>query len=171
MDVGTGDGRYPLHLARAEGGTFAVGLEPSLDALRRTARAIARQRVPNLALVVAAVEAAPLGPIADVVTVHFPWGPLLDAALGRDAAVLGAVAALAKPGARLRVLASVIERDAVPGSPDSDVIAAAYAAAGLDRVAVRPATPADVVAARSSWGKRLGAGRARPAFVLEAIRR
>ena len=33
---------------------------------------------------------------------------------------------------------------------------------------VRPATPADVAASRSTWGKRLAAATRRPAWLLEA---
>jgi hypothetical protein len=37
---------------------------------------------------------------------------------------------------------------------------------GLAVTEARPATPADVAAAHSSWGKRLGAGRQRPAWLV-----
>jgi 16S rRNA (adenine(1408)-N(1))-methyltransferase len=48
------------------------------------------------------------------------------------------------------------------------VLAAAYARHGLAVTRVRPATPADVAASRSTWGRRLGAGARRPAWLLEA---
>ena len=47
-------------------------------------------------------------------------------------------------------------------------LAAAYAGWGLAVTAARPATPADVAAAHSTWGKRLGAGGRRPAWLLRA---
>ena len=120
-----------------------------------------------------AVEAAGLGAIADEVTVHFPWGPLLDAVLGRDSGVLASVAALARPGGALRVLVSATERDGRAPLTLADLTALrpAYAEAGLALIAARPATADHVAAAHSTWGKRLGVGRARPAFILHAARR
>jgi hypothetical protein len=38
---------------------------------------------------------------------------------------------------------------------------------GLAVTEARPATPADVAAAHSSWGKRLVAGRQRPAWLVQ----
>ena len=51
-----------------------------------------------------------------------------------------------------------------------DALAGAYQGHGLTLTRVRPATPADVAASRSSWGRRLGAGTRRPAWRLEATR-
>ena len=160
-------------MARTRAETFAIGLEPSIDGLRQTARALIRRPLPNVALLVTAVEAAELDAIADEVTVHFPWGPLLDAALGEDADVLAAVASLAKPGAPVRILVSATARDGRASLTRADLegLRPRYRAAGLELVSVRPASCADVDAARSTWGKRLGAGRSRPAFVVRARRR
>jgi len=171
--VGTGDGRYPLHVARTRPDAFAIGIEPSLDGLRRTARSLVRRPMSNIVLILASVETACLGPLGDEVTVHFPWGSLLDAVVGEDPPVLAAVALLAKLGGRVRVLISTIERDGrVPLSLDQLMgLAPSYRDAGLAIGMVRTATRADIVAARSSWGKRLDAGHTRPAFVIEAVRR
>ena len=50
-------------------------------------------------------------------------------------------------------------------------MAEAYRGHGLVVTGVRAATPADVAATRSTWGRRLGAGARRPAWLLEATRR
>ena len=171
--MGTGDGRYPLFVARTRSYTFAIGIDPSLDALRRTSRALVRRPLANVALIISAVEAARLGPLGDLVTVHFPWGSLLAAVLGDAPSGLASLASLVKPGANVRVLVSATERDGhAPLGPEARaVLAQAYAAAGLRLCTMRPASRAEVEAARSSWGKRLDAGGTRPAYLLTAHRR
>ena len=77
VDAGTGDGRYPLHVARTRTDTFAIGLDASADMLAHAARHAARDRLPNLLLLREPVESLALEQIADEVTVHFPWGSLL----------------------------------------------------------------------------------------------
>jgi hypothetical protein len=47
-------------------------------------------------------------------------------------------------------------------------LAGTYADDGLAVTKVRPATATDVAAARSTWGQRLGAGRQRPTWLLQA---
>jgi hypothetical protein len=80
--------------------------------------------------------------------------------------VLGGVARLLAPGAEGVVLLSVVPRDGVPAVPPPHELAAAYARHGLDLVEARPATPEEVAASRSSWAKRLRAGRERPVTLL-----
>jgi 16S rRNA (adenine(1408)-N(1))-methyltransferase len=171
--VGTGDGRYPLYVARTRPDAFAIGIEPSLDGLRRTARSLARRPMNNIALLAESAESACLGPLGDEVTVHFPWGSLLDAVLGEAPHALAAAASLAKPGGRVRVIVSATDRDGRPPLSLDRVssLAPSYRDVGLCIETIRPATRADIVAARSSWGKRLDAGHTRPAFVIEAARR
>ena len=48
-------------------------------------------------------------------------------------------------------------------------LAEAYARYGLAVAEARPATGADVAAAHSTWGKRLGAGSRRPAWLLRFV--
>ncbi len=114
-------------------------------------------------------DAAALGPVADEVTVALPWGPLLDGVLGGRPDVLAAIAALVRPGGRVRVVVSATPRDGRE-PPSVGDLRAAYAAAGLRLSCARAATRADVVAAGSTWGKRLGAGARRPALLIEARR-
>jgi len=119
------------------------------------------------------VEDAGLESLADEVTVHFPWGSLLSAVLGGAPLVLAAVASLAKVGACVRILVSATERDGLAPLTLGDLsgLSTCYADAGLALRSIRRATRGDVSEARSSWGKRLDAGRTRPAFVIEAVRR
>ncbi|HEX2375773.1 MAG TPA: class I SAM-dependent methyltransferase, partial [Actinomycetota bacterium] len=136
-----------------------------------------RGGLPNALFLVAAAEALPPGldGLADQVTVHFPWGSLLRALLTADPAVLTGLARVLRPGGTLSMLVSSTDRDARArvGPIDRPALAAlagAYARHGLELTRVRPATPADVAARRSTWGKRLGAGSRRPAWLLEATR-
>jgi 16S rRNA (adenine(1408)-N(1))-methyltransferase len=80
-----------------------------------------------------------------------------------------------RPGATLSMLVSSTARDRGAGVAPLEARALAalavdYALHGLELTRVRPATAADVAAAHSTWGKRLGAGGHRPAWRLEASR-
>ena len=172
MDVGAGDAHHSLWLARSRPDVFAIAIEPSHESLRDAARSLTRRRLPNIALIANAVEqCGDLGALADEVTVTLPWGTLLEALLGRRADVLGAVAAISRPGAALQAIASLTNRDGHGVMPAVAALCETYRDAGFDDLVVRPASADDVADARSSWGKRLGVGRARPAFVLRATRR
>jgi hypothetical protein len=80
--------------------------------------------------------------------------------------VLAGTARLLAPGAEATVLVSVVPRDGAPPIPPPAELSAAYARHGLALVEARAATPAEVAASRSSWAKRLRAGRARPVTLL-----
>jgi SAM-dependent methyltransferase len=160
VDLGAGDGRFVLAHAAENPDRLVVGIDASPDAMRdasrRAARSADRGGLPNARFVVSAIEALPAGleSFADLVTVHFPWGSLRDAAVGADPLLTARIARLVRPAGRLRLLLSADERDGGPDiNPDS--VAGVYAAHGLRLNAVRPATLDDAVAAHSSWGKRL----------------
>jgi 16S rRNA (adenine(1408)-N(1))-methyltransferase len=79
-----------------------------------------------------------------------------------------------RPGARLSILLSSTERDHGAGIGPIDertlqTMREVYGCWGLDVTEVRPATAADVAAAHSTWGKRLGAGTQRPAWAVKAV--
>ena len=87
MDLGTGDGRFVL--ARGRPSSVVLGVDASADAMReasrRAARSVARGGTPNARFVVAPLEQlVGLEGVADLVTVHFPWGSLRSAAAGHD---------------------------------------------------------------------------------------
>jgi hypothetical protein len=95
--------------------------------------------------------------MASLATVHFPWGSLLDAAIGRDPAGIDRLGGLVAQDGSLRLLLSAAERDATRGvmALDPGAVADAYAVLGFAAEACRLATLTDVQAARSSWGRRL----------------
>jgi 16S rRNA (adenine(1408)-N(1))-methyltransferase len=151
------------------------------DASRRAARPARKGGLPNALFVVAAAERLPpeLGDLADEVTIHFPWGSLLRGLLGDaagptphgDGRIASAVAGLLRPGGRLRLVVSLIERDR-PRSPmllgpvDARSarflprIVGTFERVGLRTLEVRPAGAAELAASGSSWARRLGAGSA-----------
>lgn len=172
VDLGTGDGRYPLHVARTRAETLAIGLDASSDALAHAARRAMRDRVPNLVLLREPLETLPLAAVADEVTVHFPWGSLLRGALAEDERVFDAICRLPRPGGVLTILLSVVSRDGRVPLSDRDLerVTRAYWGFGFALVDRRAATRADVDAAWSTWGKRLDVGGSRPGHLLRFVR-
>jgi 16S rRNA (adenine(1408)-N(1))-methyltransferase len=101
IDVGTGDGRYVLHVARTSPTWFAVGVDACRDILRGASR-----KAPSNALyVIANALALPkeLGGMASKVTINFPWGSLLEALLDGEFVLLEGLLAISRPGAALEV--------------------------------------------------------------------
>jgi 16S rRNA (adenine(1408)-N(1))-methyltransferase len=101
IDVGTGDGRYVLHVARTRPTWFAVGVDACRDNLR-----VASRKAPGNALyVIANALALPgeLGGMASKVTINFPWGSLLTGLLDGDPMLLEGLLAIARPEAALEV--------------------------------------------------------------------
>ena len=152
MDLGTGDGRFVASHAAAHPDRFVLGVDASPDAMR----VASRRAPPNARFAVSALEALPeeLAGVADLITVHFPWGSLRAAAAGHDPNTTARLARLLCPTGTLEMLLGDAERDgAAPIDPDA--ILAAYERLGFRPLEVRPAGLADAVAASSSWGKRL----------------
>jgi len=118
------------------------------------------------------LETLALESLADEVTIHFPWGSLLRGALAEDERVFAAIAHLPRPGGALTLLLSLIERDGRAPLSDRDIarVARAYQGRGLTLAESRAVLRADVDAARSSWGKRLDVGGARPGRLLRFTR-
>src|SRR6267378_6891741 len=111
VDAGTGDGRYPLHIARTRADTLAIGLDASSDTLAHAARLAVRERRANLVLLREPIERVGLDAIADAVTVHFPWGSLLRGALAEDLNAFDAICRLPRAGGTLTLLLSLTARD------------------------------------------------------------
>jgi 16S rRNA (adenine(1408)-N(1))-methyltransferase len=168
-----------LAAARVQPDRLVVGVDASAAAMavasRRAAAKPGRGGLANALFVVAAAEALPLelDGLADLVTVYFPWGSLLRGLLGADPAMLTGLTRVMRPGATLSMLVSAMARDRGAGvEPVQErtlhALAGRYGRYRLDLIEVRPATPVDVAAAHSTWGKRLDAGGQRPAWLLRA---
>jgi 16S rRNA (adenine(1408)-N(1))-methyltransferase len=182
VDVGTGDGRFAYHVATSDPGRLVIGID-ALDELMgeiaaKAARKPAKGGRENLLLVRAAIEALPaeLAHVADDVSVQLPWGSLLEGiVLARDD-VLGGLAALCRPGARVIVtLNGEIWLDSTPAryehlpvpTPEyvAGVVAAGFARVGIRLSAARYSSVAEAKALPTTWARRLGDGRPHPSFV------
>ena len=182
VDVGTGDGRFPYQLASDDAERLVLGLdalaEPMGERAAVAARKPARGGRPNLLFVHAAVEALPpeLRGIADEVYVQLPWGALLEGIVLARPAVLGGIARLCRPGARLTVtlngemwLESTPARYADLPVPTpayvAEVVAPGFAAVGITLGPARDAPAAEAEQLDSTWARRLGHTRPHPRFV------
>jgi len=101
IDVGTGDGRYVLHVARTNPTWFALGVDACRDNLRKASR----KAPPNALYVAANALALPeeLGGMASKVTINFPWGSLLTGLIDGEPMLLEGVLDICRPGATLEV--------------------------------------------------------------------
>lgn len=170
VDLGTGDGKHVLAVARTRPDALVVGVDASPAAMRETAAAAARKPakggVPNALFVWAAVEKLP-PELSGVTELHvlMPWGSLLRALVEPDAAVLRAVAGRCVPDAPFLVTYNLHAwRPPVPEvgdtdepSPDTDFTA--WQAAGWSVEAATYPSAAELSALGTSWTKRLRASR------------
>ena len=176
VDIGTGDGRAALGRAADEPAALVIGVDAAAASMAEASRRADRRGPRNALFLAAGVETLPgsaLDASADLVTITFPWGSLLRGVLGLDDRALCGAASVARPGARIEVLVSVIPSDGVPGIERLDAsclpaIQAAWSAAGIELTSMCEASPADITAASSSWARRLGADR--PVWRLEGVR-
>ena len=101
IDIGTGDGRYVLHVARTRPNWFALGV----DACRENLRKASRKVPPNALYVIANALGLPreLDAMASKVTINFPWGTLLTGLLDGEPMLLEGLLAIARPGAALEI--------------------------------------------------------------------
>ncbi|MEP6680239.1 MAG: class I SAM-dependent methyltransferase [Chloroflexota bacterium] len=175
MDLGTGDGRAVLARASAQPGELVVGIDASaagmVRASRRAAASLAHGGLPNARFLVAGLESLPedLSRYADLVTISFPWGSLLAAAVGQAPALTGRIVRLLRPGGTLRMIVSASPRDAGRGLAEVDLgaMASTYEELGMWSAASRAATSDDLAAAHSSWAKRLATSPRRSAWLTE----
>jgi 16S rRNA (adenine(1408)-N(1))-methyltransferase len=95
VDIGTGDGRFVLHAARAGSSWFAIGV----DACRENMRAASRTAPRNALFVVAEARTLPteLCGLATRIAINFPWGSLLSGLLDGDTGLIDGLASIAQP--------------------------------------------------------------------------
>jgi 16S rRNA (adenine(1408)-N(1))-methyltransferase len=176
VDLGAGDGAYVVATAAARPDTLVVGVDAHGPAMAPAARTIRRRRLTNAVLVAARAEALPpeLDGAASAIRVHFPWGSLLRGVVRAEPEVAAGLGRVARPGATVTALVSLTDRERGLGLPALDgalagELEAAYGARGLSLVEWRPADESDLAEARSSWARRLGAGRGRDAWLLRLV--
>jgi 16S rRNA (adenine(1408)-N(1))-methyltransferase len=170
LDLGTGDGKHVLAVARGHAETLVVGVDANAEAMRRTAaRAAAkpaRGGLPNVLFGWAAVEQLPAELTAiDEVHVLMPWGSLLRALVAPDKTVLAGIAAACAPAARFLVTLNLHAwRPPVPevgdtAEPTPESAPGLLAAAGWQVETADYLDDAGVAELGTSWTKRLGSSR------------
>ncbi|HEU5265270.1 MAG TPA: class I SAM-dependent methyltransferase [Jatrophihabitans sp.] len=174
LDLGTGDGKHVLSVARQRPDALVVGVDAGPDAMRPTARTAARKPakggLANALFLWAAVEGLPAELInVDEVHVLMPWGSLLRAFVEPDETVLREIAQRCRPSAPFLITVNLHAwRPPVPEvgptpepTPDSAIqsLAPAYARAGwrIESAAYLSETEIDQLG--TSWTKRLGSSR------------
>ncbi len=183
IDVGTGDGRHVLDVARADSERLVIGIdavaENMAEASRKAAASPRKGGLANALFFRGAAERLP-GPfadLADLVTVNYPWGSLMRIVAEPDAEGLAGLRALCKPGGALRVLLNYtviadrpyLERlglGALADPADSPALPVAYKSSGFI-VETREVFAGDPPV-RTRWGRQLVRGGARQTLLLEA---
>lgn len=172
LDVGTGDGKHVLQLARDRPDTLVVGLDAAPDGMRRAAaRAAAKPErggLPNALFVWAAAERLP-AELRDLDEVHvlMPWGSLLRGLLGPDPALRRGLAAVARPAADFLVTLNLHAwRPPVPEvgdlpepTPDGTGLPERFAADGWRVDEAGYLDGGQVAALATSWTRRLRSSR------------
>ena len=159
IDIGTGDGRFAMALAKRHPAMFVVGLDACRDPLRQAAR-----RAPdNLVFVAANIAALPedLAGRADRLSINFPWGSLLKSLVCDDPAVMEGLLGLGRAGTQLELLVNG-EALATLGSSvqdGGDRIRRNFSQRGLTVSPPRILDKAALRAVPTTWAQRLAFGR------------
>ncbi len=82
LDLGTGDGKFAFHHARAFPSHFVIGV----DSCRENLRELSRIKQSNLLFIIASAQNLPreLDGLVTHITINFPWGSLLESLLNSD---------------------------------------------------------------------------------------
>jgi SAM-dependent methyltransferase len=159
LDLGTGDGRFVLHTARAHPARYVIGIDACRDNLYEASR-----RAPANALFLIAnicTMPAELARLASAITINFPWGTLLAGLLDEDEPLLTSLARLARPGATLeiRLNGGALIEAGYSLEAGGDQVRRLARQAGFRVAAPQPLAAGDLRAYPTTWAKRLAFGR------------
>ena len=175
VDLGTGDGAFVLHAARADPASLVIGIDADASSMVEASRRAARSDLRNAVFVVAAAESLPheLDGVADDVRIHFPWGSLLRGLVHGEESIVATLGRICAVGAGVTALVSIAENDGRVGAvlpEDPWTLGPRFGRHGLELVEVREPTAAEIAGTHSSWAKRLRAGSRRPVTLLHLVR-
>jgi trans-aconitate methyltransferase len=159
IDLGTGDGRFVLHTARAHPARYIIGIDACRDNLYEASR-----RAPaNALFLIANICSLPeeLAGLASAITINFPWGTLLAGLLEDDSSLLASLARLARPGATLeiRLNGGALAEAGYSLETGGDQVRRLARQTGFHVAAPRPLAAGDLRAYPTTWAKRLAFGR------------
>lgn len=169
LDIGTGDGKYALHVARRCPDTAVVGLDTSLDHLRG-----AKRRYPANLRFLQRDACRPLDgglPVAADVTINFPYGRLLSGLVEGDTALLALLDATVGDRLVVRVNRTAFVATGLDPERGPAAILCNLRRIGGLVVTIRELDQAELRSFPSTWAKRLGFGREAGALTLEGTRR
>jgi 16S rRNA (adenine(1408)-N(1))-methyltransferase len=107
IEIGAGDGKGSLRLARSQSQSFVIALDSNPDALRKTSSTAAKKTekggVRNLLCLYGNIRDCwkDLQAIANEITIILPWGDLLEGIAERDDVLLNAISGIAQVNCRL----------------------------------------------------------------------
>jgi hypothetical protein len=159
IDLGTGDGRFVLHTARAHPARYVVGIDACRDNLYETSR-----RAPaNALFLIANICSMPaeLAGLASAITINFPWGTLLAGLLDDGSPLLATLARLARPGAilEIRLNGGALAEAGYSLAAGGDQVRRLVRLAGFRVAAPQPLAADNLRAYPTTWAKRLAFGR------------
>jgi len=159
IDLGTGDGRFVLHTARAHPARYVIGI----DACRDNLYAASRHAPNNALFLIANICTMPAGLVrlASAITINFPWGTLLAGLLDDGSPLLATLARLARPGATLhiRLNGGALAEAGYSLEAGGEQVRRLARRAGFHVAAPLPLVAGDLRAYPTTWAKRLAFGR------------
>jgi 16S rRNA (adenine(1408)-N(1))-methyltransferase len=168
IDLGTGDGRFVQHLARACPERAVIGIDTCRGNLRDTSRTAPE----NALFVIADALALPAGlPAATHLTINFPWGSLLRGLVEGNSGLLTGLVALGQTGASLRIWlnAAGLAEVGLSLEKGSERVGSVLRRAGARVGAPRIMQAENLRGCPTTWAKRLAFGRDPRAVELTAM--
>jgi 16S rRNA (adenine(1408)-N(1))-methyltransferase len=155
IDIGTGDGRFVEHMARANPGQFVIGM----DACRENLQTASRRAPSNALFVIANAQALPseLDGLASHITINFPWGSLLEGLLTGDVDL----ARLARPDTTLevRLIGGALAEAGWSLEKGAEQIQAMLESNGFMMRPMQPMLTDALKVFPTTWAKRIAFGR------------
>ena len=181
MDIGAGEGEFVYRNARMDGQTVYIGIDTSVDSMRRyAAKSAAKPEkggLRNVLYVVADAADMPdtLEGAADRIIINLPWGSLRDGLIKGEHGFLSGIQKTAKPSATLEINVGYcdqyerheMDRRQLPALSAAYLMGelkARYGQYGIDITAISVLGNEELRQIGTKWAKKLASGKRREAF-------
>jgi len=168
LDLGTGDGKFAFHHARAFPSHFVIGV----DSCRENLCEYSRMDMSNLLYLIARAQSLPdeLTGLISHITINFPWGSLLASLLNSDEDLFDGLEAVSQVHAKLDIYLNGGALAEVGTTLEEGTLAVFN---NLQNAGWQVKTPLSIDACAlrnfpSTWAKRLAFGRDPRAIQLNA---